>query len=152
MTLLIVLPTYNERLNLEAVVQGVLAHSFTRLLVVDDESPDGTGALADELAALWPGRIDVMHRRGPRGLGLAYVDGLTKALATDVDAIGQMDADLSHDPAYIPALIEALADHDLVIGVRHAVDNPVVAGADAEESSGVLTPEELRIVGPGIQC
>lgn len=119
MTLLIVLPTYNERLNLDAVVQGFLAHPFTRLLVVDDESPDGTGALADELAALWPGRIDVMHRRGPRGLGLAYFDWLTKALATDVDAIGQMDADLSHDPAYIPALVEALADHDLVIGSRY---------------------------------
>jgi dolichol-phosphate mannosyltransferase len=119
MTLLIVLPTYNERLNLEAVAEGVLAHPFTRLLVVDDESPDGTGALAEELAARWPGRIEVMHRRGPRGLGLAYVDGLTRALATGADAIGQMDADLSHDPAYIPALVEGLGNSDLVIGSRY---------------------------------
>jgi dolichol-phosphate mannosyltransferase len=115
MTLLIVLPTYNERLNIERVVAEVMGHDFTRLLVVDDESPDGTGALADALAAQWPGRIDVFHRRGPRGLGLAYVDGLTRAIATGVDAIGQMDADLSHDPSYLPGLEHS----DLVIGSRY---------------------------------
>lgn len=119
MTLLIVLPTYNERLNLERVLEAILRHDFTRVLIVDDESPDGTGALADELAIRWPGRIDVFHRRGPRGLGLAYVDGLAKALATDADAIGQMDADLSHDPAYLPDLVAGLDQHDLVIGSRY---------------------------------
>jgi dolichol-phosphate mannosyltransferase len=119
MTLLIVLPTYNERPNLERVVSGIMALAFTRLLIVDDESPDGTGALADALAVQWPGRIEVMHRRGPRGLGLAYVDGLRLALSTGAEAIGQMDADMSHDPAYIPSLMSALEGRDLVIGSRY---------------------------------
>jgi len=117
MTLLVVLPTYNERLNLERVLTGIFRHDFTKVLVVDDASPDGTGALAESLAATrWPGRLEVMHRKGPRGLGLAYIDGLTRALATDADAIGQMDADLSHNPDHLPDLVAALADHDLVIG------------------------------------
>jgi dolichol-phosphate mannosyltransferase len=119
MTQLIVLPTYNEHLNLEKVVEAVMRHDFTRMLVVDDASPDGTGALADELARRWPGRIEVMHRTGPRGLGLAYIDGLRHALTTDADAVGQMDADLSHDPMYLPALVSALATHDMAIGSRY---------------------------------
>lgn len=119
MIALVVLPTYNERLNLERVAAGILSHPFTRLLVVDDASPDGTGQLADELAAASGGRMDVLHRTGPRGLGLAYIDGLTRALATDADAIVQMDADLSHDPKYLPDLLAALPDHDLVIGSRY---------------------------------
>ncbi len=119
MTLLVVLPTYNERPNLERVVTGILRHPCARLLIVDDASPDGTGALADTLAARAPDRVEVMHRTGPRGLGLAYVDGLRRALATGAEAIGQMDADLSHDPAYWPDLVAALADHDLVIGSRY---------------------------------
>lgn len=120
MTLLVVLPTYNERLNLPRVLEGIYQHAFTRVLVVDDASPDGTGALADELAAgRWQGRLDVMHRTGPRGLGLAYAEGLRHALASGADAIGQMDADLSHDPAYLPSLVDGLAQHDLVIGSRY---------------------------------
>lgn len=119
MTLLVVLPTYNERLNLERVVERVMSHAFTRLLIVDDHSPDGTGALADMLAGRFPGRIEVLHREGPRGLGLAYVDGLRRALSTDADAIGQMDADMSHDPKYLPDLVAALGECDLVIGSRY---------------------------------
>ncbi|ODS53616.1 MAG: hypothetical protein ABS36_13395 [Acidobacteria bacterium SCN 69-37] len=119
MTLLIVLPTYNERLNIERVTEAIMGHDFTRLLVVDDASPDGTGAIAETLAARWPGRIEVFHRRGPRGLGLAYVEGLKRALEAPVDAIGQMDADLSHDPKYLPDLVAALASHDLTIGSRY---------------------------------
>jgi dolichol-phosphate mannosyltransferase len=118
-TLLIVLPTYNERANLARVTELVLAHEFARLLVVDDASPDGTGELADQLAAQYPGRIEVMHRHGPRGLGRAYVDGLARALQIAPDAIGQMDADLSHDPSYLPAMVAALGEHDLVIGSRY---------------------------------
>ncbi len=119
--LLVVLPTYNERLNLEAVLTGILAHPFTRVLVVDDGSPDGTGALADELAARSGGRIEVLHRSGERGLGVAYLDGIRRALTSDADAIGQMDADLSHDPKYLPDLLAGLEqDHaDLVIGSRY---------------------------------
>jgi dolichol-phosphate mannosyltransferase len=119
MTALIVLPTYNERQNLERVAAGILAHDFTRLLVVDDASPDGTGQLADEIAARSSGRVTVLHRTGPRGLGLAYVDGLRQALTTDADTIVQMDADLSHDPKYLPDLAAALRDHDMVIGSRY---------------------------------
>jgi dolichol-phosphate mannosyltransferase len=119
MTLLVVLPTYNERPNLELVAAGILAHPFTRLLVVDDASPDGTGAIADAIAAGSGGRVEVMHRTGPRGLGRAYIDGLKHALATSADAIGQMDADLSHDPKYLPDLVAALEDFDLVIGSRY---------------------------------
>ncbi len=119
MTLLVVLPTYNERPNIETVAAGILAHPFTRLLVVDDGSPDGTGQIADALAAQSGGRMSVMHRTGPRGLGRAYIDGLKHALTTDATAIGQMDADLSHDPKYIPDLVAALDRHDLVIGSRY---------------------------------
>ncbi len=119
MTALIVLPTYNERLNLERVASGILAHAFTRLMVVDDASPDGTGQLAEELAARAGGRMEVLHRTGPRGLGLAYIDGLTKALQSEADAIVQMDADLSHDPKYLPDLLGGLEQHDLVIGSRY---------------------------------
>jgi dolichol-phosphate mannosyltransferase len=119
MRALIVLPTYNERRNLERVTAGILQHDFTRLLIVDDGSPDGTGQLADELSARSSGRLEVLHRSGPRGLGLAYIDGLRRALATDADAIVQMDADLSHDPKYLPDLAAALANFDLVIGSRY---------------------------------
>ena len=120
MNVLVVLPTYNERPNIERVTEGILQHDWTRLLIVDDASPDGTGAIADSLAAMrFAGRLEVMHRTGPRGLGRAYVDGLTRALATNVDAIGQMDADLSHDPKYLPDLRAGLDRHDLVIGSRY---------------------------------
>lgn len=120
MTVLIVLPTYNERPNIERVAEGILVHDWTRLLVVDDASPDGTGAVADSLAvSRFAGRMEVMHRTGPRGLGRAYVDGLRRALQTTADAIGQMDADLSHDPAYLPALRANLEELDLVIGSRY---------------------------------
>jgi len=117
--MLVVMPTYNERANLEKVVAGILAHDFTRVLIVDDGSPDGTGPLADTLAAAHPGRVEVMHRTGPRGLGRSYIDGLKHAIASGVETICQMDADLSHDPKYLPDLASALADHDLVIGSRY---------------------------------
>jgi dolichol-phosphate mannosyltransferase len=119
MKLLVVLPTYNEKPNIERVASAILRHDFTRLLIVDDGSPDGTGKIADELAAASNGRVEVMHRAGPRGLGLSYIDGLRRALATDADAIGQMDADLSHDPAYLPDLVAALDRVDLAIGSRY---------------------------------
>ena len=117
---LVVTPTYNERDNLPLLVAGVLAHDNVRILVVDDGSPDGTGAIADDLALKHPGRIEVMHRTGQRGLGRSYIDGLRKAIAqTDVDLICQMDADLSHNPEYLPALAAAAADYDVVIGSRY---------------------------------
>jgi len=119
MSVLVVVPTYNERENLPLLVPAVLSHDGVRMLIVDDGSPDGTGALADQLAAQYPGRIEVMHRTGPRGLGRSYVDGLKRALETDATLICQMDADLSHNPEYLPALIAAAGTHDVVIGSRY---------------------------------
>ncbi len=120
MNVLIVVPTYNERENLPLLVRGVLAHPGVRMLVVDDGSPDGTGAVADALSAEHPGRIEVLHRTGRRGLGLSYIEGLGRAVKmTDVDLICQMDADLSHNPEYLPALFAAAEQADLVIGSRY---------------------------------
>ena len=88
--------------------------------MIDDSSPDGTGAVADALAAEYPGRVEVMHRTGKRGLGRSYIDGLHHALAaTDAELICQMDADLSHNPEYLPALTAAAANADVVIGSRY---------------------------------
>jgi dolichol-phosphate mannosyltransferase len=122
----VVVPTYNERDNLSVLARGILSHPGFRLLVVDDGSPDGTGAVADALAAEHPGRVEVMHRTGPRGLGRSYVDGLRHAVASGAELIFQMDADLSHGPEYLPALAEAAAQYDVVIGSRYLTGVSVV--------------------------
>jgi len=120
MNVLVVTPTYNEKDNLPLLAAGVLKHDGFRLLVVDDGSPDGTGAIADRLAQEHPGRVEVMHRTGPRGLGRSYVDGLMQAINEGrADFICQMDCDLSHGPEYLPDMVRAGADHDLVIGSRY---------------------------------
>src|SRR5258705_4668590 len=118
-TALVVVPTYNERANLPVLAAGLMAQPNLRLMVVDDQSPDGTGDLAEELASEHSGRISVLHRTGHRGLGRSYVDGLTEALREPVDVICQMDADLSHDPVQLPALIAAADRSDVVIGSRY---------------------------------
>ena len=119
---LVVTPTYNERDNLPVLVRQVIARGpeFS-VLVVDDASPDGTGAIADALAAEFPGRVQVMHRTGKRGLGRSYVDALSQAVTMDVDIVCQMDADFSHDPQYLPALVQGVVEggYDLVIGSRY---------------------------------
>jgi len=120
MNVLVVTPTYNEKDKLPLLAAGVLKDEGFRLLVVDDGSPDGTGAIADRLAQEHPGRVEVMHRTGPRGLGRSYVDGLMHALQeARADYICQMDCDLSHGPEYLPDLVRMAADHDLVIGSRY---------------------------------
>ena len=119
MDVLVVVPTYNERENLPALVPYVLEREGYRLLIADDGSPDGTGALADELAAQWPGRLRVLHRTGPRGLGRSYVEAFAQAVREPVEVVCQMDADLSHDPAHLPAMVAAARDHDLVVGSRY---------------------------------
>ena len=116
---LVIVPTYNEKQNLPALAQQLMEYRDLHLLVVDDHSPDGTGDVADQLAQRYPGRMDVAHRRGPRGLGRSYLDGFRRALAEKVDVICQMDADLSHDPVYLPAIVAATARADLVIGSRY---------------------------------
>lgn len=123
---LVIVPTYNERPNLPTLVTGLLAHQGVRIMVVDDQSPDGTGTIADELAAANPGRITVMHRIGARGLGRSYIDGISRAIHERVDVICQMDADLSHDPAHLPALIAATAEADVVIGSRYIPGGAIV--------------------------
>jgi dolichol-phosphate mannosyltransferase len=119
MSILVVIPTYNERESLPEIVPQVLAIADTRVLVVDDDSPDGTGRIADELGARHMGRVEVLHRQGPRGLGHAYVAGIRRALEGDAQLIFQMDADLSHDPQYLPSMVAAAATDDLVIGSRY---------------------------------
>lgn len=125
-TALVVIPTYNERENLPVLVTGLMQHPHVRVLVVDDKSPDGTGGIADALAAAHPGRVDVLHRTGPRGFGRSYTDGLTRALRERVDVICQMDADLSHDPRQLPDLIAASAHADVVIGSRYVPGGKIV--------------------------
>lgn len=122
----VVVPTYNEKDNLPILAAGILAHPGFRLLVVDDGSPDGTGRVADELAAQHPGRVDVLHRTGPRGLGRSYVDGLRRAVASGADLVFQMDADLSHNPEHLPAMAAAAEHYDVVIGSRYLTGVSVV--------------------------
>ena len=116
---LVIIPTYNERPNLAAMTAQLLGISGLRILVVDDDSPDGTGELADALAASSGGRLSVLHRKGRRGLGRSYLEGILHALTTDATHVCQMDADFSHDPAELPRLLEAAADADIVIGSRY---------------------------------
>ena len=117
---LIVTPTYNERENLPRFLAGVFeVLPRAHVLVVDDASPDGTGELAEELAAE-DSRVQVLHRPGKLGLGTAYLDGFRWGLAEGFDVLFEMDTDLSHDPRYLPDFLDALADGaDLVIGSRN---------------------------------
>lgn len=116
---LVVLPTYNEVENLAPMVQAILAldHGF-EILVVDDNSPDGTGELADNLAATHP-EVNVLHRAEKLGLGPAYIEGFEWALAREYTYVYEMDCDFSHDPADLPRFLEEIRDVDLVIGSRY---------------------------------
>jgi len=116
---LVIIPTYNERANVRPLLEQLLALGDLRILIVDDASPDGTGQIAEEYAAVNRARVQVLHRTGRRGLGLSYIDGMYLALRTDASHICQMDADLSHDPADIPRLLEAAESADVVIGSRY---------------------------------
>ena len=113
------MPTYNERDNIGLLVPRLLAIDGLHVLIVDDGSPDGTGEEADRLAAASDGRLQVMHRTGPRGLGRSYVDGMSAAVQTAVTYVCQMDADLSHDPDDLHRLLAAAASADLVVGSRY---------------------------------
>jgi dolichol-phosphate mannosyltransferase len=115
----VVVPTYNEMEMLLRISEAVLALKGWRLLVVDDNSPDGTGQLADEIAGREP-RVSVLHRAAKEGLGPAYLAGFAECLKRpDVEFVFEMDADFSHDPADLPRLLEAARDADLVIGSRY---------------------------------
>lgn len=115
---LVVIPTYNERHNLQPILERVgAAAPAAEVLVVDDASPDGTGTLADEMASR-RGHLHVLHRAGKRGLGAAYVAGFEWALARGYGVVVEMDADGSHQPEELPALLHGLRSADLVVGSR----------------------------------
>jgi dolichol-phosphate mannosyltransferase len=116
---LVIIPTYNERQNIETVLEKVLgAAPNIEVVVVDDNSPDGTADAVKRAARNNP-RLHLIEREGKQGLGSAYIRGFKYALETDAELIIQMDADLSHDPKYIPDMLAAMEDHDLVIGSRY---------------------------------
>lgn len=116
---LVIIPTYNERENLPKIVPEVLARSERlEVLVVDDGSPDGTGEVADALAAEEP-RVHVLHRTGKAGLGKAYLAGFEWALERDYALVFEMDADFSHDPAHLPDFLALAEEADLVVGSRY---------------------------------
>jgi dolichol-phosphate mannosyltransferase len=116
---LVIIPTYNERRNVERIIEATLAaDDRVQVLVVDDNSPDGTGDIADRVAAGNP-RVHVLHRSGKLGLGTAYLTGFRWALEHAFDYIFEMDADFSHDPNHLPQFIKAAEDADLVLGSRY---------------------------------
>lgn len=126
MDIRVVVPTYNEKENITELVEQILALPVNAgIIVVDDNSPDGTGQIANGLAAQYE-RVTIIHRAGKLGLGTAYIAGFKKGLAEGADRLITMDADFSHDPAYIPALV-ALADHHhITIGSRYIPQGGVV--------------------------
>jgi len=128
----VVVPTYNEADNLPALVSELLAVGLPGMgiLIVDDDSPDGTGDVADNLAGRYPERIQVLHREGKLGLGTAYIEGFRFAIQHGADLIVQMDADFSHSPQYISQFVEAIVDYDVVIGSRY------VSGGTLDERWG----------------
>jgi dolichol-phosphate mannosyltransferase len=119
MRAIVVVPTYNEAENLPLLVPEVLAQDERlEVLVVDDNSPDGTGKLADEISAKEP-RVHVLHRSSKQGLGAAYRAGLARALELDADIVIQMDCDFSHPPSVLPEMLREIEDHDIVLGSRY---------------------------------
>jgi dolichol-phosphate mannosyltransferase len=123
---LVIVPTFNERQNLPVLAAALMHHRNVAMMIVDDASPDGTGAIADALAREHAGRIEVVHRTDRPGLGRSYIDGIRRAVARPVEVIGQMDADLSHDPAQLPRLIAATEGAEVVIGSRYVPGGAIV--------------------------
>ncbi|NMB62361.1 MAG: polyprenol monophosphomannose synthase [Chloroflexi bacterium] len=119
----LIIPTYNERQNLPALLEEVFKLDVTDLhvLIVDDNSPDGTGVLAENLKGTYPGKLDILHRVGKLGLGTAYIQGFEIAMQSGAQVVGQMDADFSHPIQKVPQLLQALQqeDVDMVIGSRY---------------------------------
>jgi len=126
----VVIPTYNEASNIERIIRAsasvlsAVAPGQHRILVVDDRSPDGTGAIADSLAAELDD-VEVLHREAKNGLGHAYLAGFDRALAGGAELVIEMDADFSHDPRYLGDLLEAARDADLVLGSRYVAGGGV---------------------------
>jgi dolichol-phosphate mannosyltransferase len=117
----VVMPTYNEAGNLSEMTQALLALPFENLnlIIVDDNSPDGTGRVAEDLAGALPDQITVLHRPDKLGLGTAYAQGFRVALSQGAEVIIQMDADFSHSPEYLPQMVSLLEEYDVVVGSRY---------------------------------
>ncbi len=131
MRIIIVIPTYNEADNLSAITAELLTLDIENLqiLIVDDNSPDGTGEIADDLAQRWyPGRLNVIHQTGKMGLGTAYITGFKWALEHGADFVIQMDADFSHSPTHISQMLKNITNYDVVVGSRY------VSGGQLDEN------------------
>jgi dolichol-phosphate mannosyltransferase len=117
----IVIPTYNEADNVRPMTEALLSLDLPTLdiLIVDDDSPDSTGQIADKLAAQHPDRVYVCHRTGKKGLGRSYIEGFQSALDRGADVIVQMDCDFSHSPSDVPRLVSHIPDYDVVVGSRY---------------------------------
>jgi len=157
---LIVVPTYNERDNVRDIAARLLAAVKTDLLFVDDNSPDGTGAICDEMAAA-DSRIHVMHRSGKLGLGTAYIEGFTWGLGRGYDYLFEMDADGSHDPKYLPTMLALAEDGaDVVVGSRYVpgggTENWGIGRQMLSRGAGVYTRTilgiDVRDVTAGFVC
>lgn len=120
MKAVVVIPTYNEKENIEKLIPQIInLDEKINVLIIDDNSPDGTGEVADGLKEEFPQRVFVIHREGKLGFASAYLEGFHLALTMDVDYIISMDADFSHNPRYLPELISKLKDYDMVVGSRY---------------------------------
>jgi len=156
----VVIPTYNEKENVRLLADAVLAqHSGIQILFVDDNSPDGTGTIIDELVAN-NSRVHVLHRSGKLGLGSAYREGFKAALALGADYLLEMDADFSHDPASLPFFLAAIQENDLVIGSRYlngvsVVNWPIrrlILSYCASVYTRLVTGLQLRDCTSGFKC
>jgi dolichol-phosphate mannosyltransferase len=160
MLAIVVVPTYNERDNIGPLVSAILAHGREfEVVIVDDSSPDGTGELADRLAAS-DRRVHVIHRPGKQGLGTAYVAGFAEALERGADAIFEMDADFSHDPRLLPEFLAQLDAADVVVGSRYAKGLAIVnwslrrlvLSLAANRYARLITGLDLRDCTSGFKC
>jgi dolichol-phosphate mannosyltransferase len=157
---LVIVPTYNERENVEPLIERIFAQRLSiEVLIVDDNSPDGTGEIADALAAREP-RVHVMHRPGKQGLGSAYVAGFRYALERDYEAVFEMDADFSHNPDSLPEFLRELEQADLVLGSRYlkgvtVVNWPLsrlILSYAANVYSRVITGMRVKDLTGGFKC
>lgn len=127
MKTLVSLPTYNERENIERLVEKIFETvANVNVLVIDDNSPDGTGQIADKLSQKYPGRVIVKHRAGKLGLGSAIMEGFKYAMLNNYDFVINMDCDFSHDPSELPSVLKAAEGADLVIASRHVKGGEIV--------------------------
>jgi dolichol-phosphate mannosyltransferase len=117
----VIIPTYNEAQNLPRLLEQVFSLGIDgiNIIIVDDNSPDGTGKLAEDLAKKYPGRMEIIHRKGKMGLASAYIAGFRLALERGAEAVFEMDADFSHSPEYLPRFLEKLENCDVVVGSRY---------------------------------